>query len=144
MSATNALETALLQLIFNGTTIASLAQNASSSPYMTFYISLHTGDPGEAGTQASAETAYTGYARLAVARDGTGWTISGNEASNAAQIAFGLCTANPGSPVTHFGIGTSLTGSGNLLLSDPLDSSVTMQVGVTPIFSAGALKVQCN
>jgi len=54
MSATNSTETALLNLIFKGTTWASVAQNASSSPYTSFYISLHTSDPGEAGIRPRA------------------------------------------------------------------------------------------
>lgn len=144
MSATNAVETAILQLIFNATTWASMAQNASSSPYTTYYISLHTADPGETGNQSTSETAYTGYARIAVTRDSGGWTISGNAATNFADITFGQCTASPGSAITHVGLGASLTSTGTLLLSNALTSSVTMQVGTVPIFSAGQLSFTCD
>jgi len=144
MSATNAVETALLELIFKGTTWASMAQNASSSPYTAYYISLHTAAPGETGDQTSSETAYTGYARVSVTRDGTGWTVSGNTATNAAEIAFAVCTASPGSAITHVGLGTASSGTGVLLLSNALDTSVTMQVGTVPIFSAGDLDFTCD
>jgi hypothetical protein len=60
MSATNTLEDGLLSLIFTATTLDGLAENDTSSPYTNLYISLHTGDPGEAGSQTSSETAYTG------------------------------------------------------------------------------------
>lgn len=144
MSATNTFEDAILNLIFKGTTFANIADNAASSPITQFYISLHTGDPGEAGSQNTSETTYTGYARVAVARDGTGWTVSSGTASNAAEIAFGQCTASPGSNLTHVGIGTSASGAGTLYLSAALNSSITMQVGTTPIFSVGELDITCS
>lgn len=144
MSATNAVETALLELIFKGTTWASVAQNASSSPYTSYYISLHTADPGEAGSQTTSETAYTGYSRIQVTRDGTGWTVSNNSATNAATLTFGKCTASPGSDITHVGLGTASSGAGVLLLSNPLTSSLTMAAGVTPLFEAGACEFTAN
>ena len=76
MSATNAFETDLLELIFNGTTIANIADNAASSPATNLYVSLHTADPGEGGDQSSSETSYGSYARVAVARTSGGWTVS--------------------------------------------------------------------
>lgn len=140
MSATNAVETALLELIFKGTTWANVADNAASSPLTSFYISLHTANPADTGDQTTSETAYTGYARVQVTRDGTGWTVTNNAAVNAAQITFGQCTASPGSDLTYVGLGTASSGAGRLLLSNPLDSAVTMQAGTVPIFSAGELE----
>ena len=144
MSATNAVETALLNLIFKGTTWANMADNAAASPITSFYISLHTADPADTGDQTTSETAYTGYSRIAVTRDGTGWTVSGNAATNAAEIAFGICTASPGSNLTHAGLGTASTGAGRLFLSNPLDSAIAMQVGTVPIFSIGELEFTCD
>lgn len=71
MSMTNAAETALLTLIFNNTDWANVGdagglQNSATAG--SFYISLHTADPGETGSQTTSETAYTNYARVAVAR----------------------------------------------------------------------------
>jgi hypothetical protein len=144
MSATNATEDAILSLIFTATTWNGFAENDTTSPNTQFYISLHTADPGEAGSQTTSETAYTGYARVAVARTTGGWTVSSGVVSNDAEIAFGICTASPGSNLTHVGIGTDASGAGTLLFSDALSSSVIMQVGTTPIFSAGELEISCS
>jgi hypothetical protein len=142
MSASNAFETSLLTLLFNNTNIANIGDATGlrgSTAAGVFYISLHTADPGEAGTQATSETAYTGYARISVARSGAGFTIAGNTVSNAAAILFGTATAAVGSPVTHFGIGTDVSGAGNLLLSGALGASYQPAVGNAPQFAAGAL-----
>lgn len=144
MSATDTFEDDILKLIFTATAIANLADNAASSPIANWYISLHTANPGETGNQATSETAYTGYARVAVTRDGTGWTVSSGQATNDAEIAFGQCTASPGSDITYVGIGTDSTGNGNLKLYEALSSSIAMQVGATPLFAAGELKITCS
>ena len=144
MSATNAVETAILNLIFKGTTWANVADNAASSPYTEFYVSLHTGDPGEAGSQTTNEAAYTGYVRVSIDRNGTDWTVSGNTAENASTLTFGKCTASPGNAITHVAIGSDSSGAGTLLLSNALSSSLTMAVGVTPLFEAGGLKFTCD
>lgn len=144
MSATNATEDAILSLIFTATTWDGFAENDTTSPNTQFYISLHTADPGEAGSQNTSETAYTGYARIAVARTTDGWTISSGTATNDADIEFGQCTASPGSNLTYVGIGTDASGAGTLLLSAALTNSITMQVGATPLFSAGELDITCS
>lgn len=138
MSATNAFEASIIALIFNATAIADLAQDDGSAPATNLYVSLHTADPGETGTQSSSEAAYTGYARIAVARTSGGWTCSGSQASNAAQITFGQCTASP-ADMTHVGVGTGSSGAGALLCSLQLTSPVVMAIGATPIFSTGQL-----
>lgn len=144
MSATNAVETAILELIFKATTWNGFAENDTTSPNTSYYVSLHTANPGEAGDQTTSETAYTGYARIAITRDGTGWTVSGNAATNAAQVTFGLCTASPGSNISYVGLGTLVSGAGSLLLSNPLDNAIAMQVGTVPIFSIGELEFTCD
>ncbi|MGL5734256.1 MAG: phage tail fiber protein, partial [Beijerinckiaceae bacterium] len=123
MSATNAFETALLTLYFNNVDHANIGDAAglqNSATAGSFYVSLHTADPGEAGAQNTTETAYTGYARIAVARSGAGWTVSGNQVSNSAVVLFGNCTASPGAAVTHFGIGSDVSGAGNLFFKGAL------------------------
>lgn len=144
MSATNSFEASVLGLIFTASAIANIADNAGSSPATNLYISLHTASPGEAGDQTTNETAYTGYARVAVARTTGGWTVTNGSCVNDAEIAFSICTAAPGSAITHVGVGLSSSGAGTLLLWAALDSSVTMQVGTTPIFSAGELELTCD
>lgn len=144
MSLTNASETALLNLIFKGTTWASVADNAASAPYTSFYLSLHTSNPGEAGDQSTGETAYTGYARVAVTRNAGGWTISGNAATNTAAITFGQCTASPGNPLLYVGIGSASSGAGVLLMSAQLTPTIDMVAGLVPTFAIGGLSITCD
>jgi hypothetical protein len=138
MSASNAFETALMGLIFEGTTITGIADNTATSPATNLYISLHSSDPGEAGNQSTGEATYTGYARVAVARTSSGWTITGGSVTNDAAITFGQCTAGA-QTLTHVGLGLASSGGTTLLLSNALDSSLALAIGSTPLFSAGNL-----
>lgn len=146
MSASNAFETDLLLLLYNNTNIANIGDATGlrgSTTAGVFYLSLHTADPGEAGTQATSETAYTGYARISVVRSAAGFTVAGNTVSNAAIAAFGNCTASPGSPILFFGIGTSVSGAGYLLKSGAVPS-YQPAVGNAPQFAIGALTVTAD
>lgn len=133
MSKSNTFENDWLKLIFNATAIGNIADNAASAPLTNLYVSLHTADPGEAGSQTTSETAYTGYARVAVARTSGGWTVTGNSVSPVATITFGECSASPGAALTHFAVGTDASGAGKVLYSGTLTPNVTMGVGVTPL-----------
>lgn len=132
MSKQNTFETDILALIFNATAIADLAENDATAPLATLYVSLHTADPGEAGSQTTSETAYTGYARIGVARTAGGWTVASGSVSPVANIDFGECTAVPGAAITYFGVGTLVSGAGKLLYSGTVTPNITMAVGVIP------------
>jgi hypothetical protein len=131
MSKSNALETAWLQLLFNATTFANVAINATSSPITSLYVSLHTADPGEAGDQTTSECAYTSYARVAVARNSGGWTVSGNSVIPAAIIDFPAATGGS-ETATYFGVGKSSSGSGVLFYSGAISPTIAISSGVTP------------
>jgi hypothetical protein len=131
MSKGDVYENDLLKLIFNATAIANVADNAASSPITSLYVSLHTADPGEAGTQSTSEISYTGYARVAVARTTGGWTVTTNSVSPVANIDFGACTAGSGT-ATYFGVGTLTSGTGKLLYSGAISPSIAVSSGVTP------------
>jgi hypothetical protein len=107
----------------------------------SLYVSLHTGDPGEAGSQTTSESAYTNYARVAVARSGAGWTVAANAVTNAAEIAFPACGVT-GSTITHFGVGTDSAGAGVLLFSGTC--SLVVSSGITPKFAAGELDITAD
>ena len=146
MSATNAFETLILQLIFENANAANIGDATGlrgSSTAGSFYISLHTADPGEAGNQTTSEATYTSYARVAVARSTAGWTVSGNSATNDASISFPACTGGSNT-ITHFGIGTDSSGTGNLLFSGALGASLAVSSGITPSFAASALTVTAD
>lgn len=144
MSVTTTFANDLLSLILTATPIANIADNAASSPATSFYIGLHTASPGTSGSQSTSETAYVGYARIAITRDTSGWTVTSADGSNDADLTFGLCTGSPGSNLTHFGIGTDSTGAGKLLIYGALANAIIMQVGATPIISATELDVTCS
>lgn len=143
MSASNAFETDLLELIFNGTTIANIADNAASSPVTSLYVGLHTSDPGEGGNQTTNECAYTSYARVAVARNSGGWTVSGNNASNTADVTFPACTGGS-ETATHFSIGSAASGTGYLLFSGALGASLAISNGITPVAPAGDIDTNAD
>lgn len=135
-------DTALAQLLFNATTWTSIAQNTSSSPATQLYISLHNADPGDTGNQSTNETIYTNYARVAVARTTSGFTISGSEpvlVQNAAAITFPQCGAT-GDTLTHWGVGLAAAGTGTLLGSGPIGSGPALGFSCTSA-SPGVLTV---
>jgi len=132
VSKSNAFETDLLKLLFNATALQNLARDAAVPD--TLYVSLHTADPGEGGTQATSETAYTGYARVNVVRTAGAWSVASGSASPVANIDFGECTALPGAAITHFGIGTNATAgqAGYLMYSGTVTPNIVLAVGVIP------------
>ena len=90
MSKSNSLENDLLKHIFNNDAIALVGDATGlrgSTTAGSLYVSLHTADPGEAGDQTTSETAYTNYARVAVARTTGGWTVTNNAVANAALVS---------------------------------------------------------
>jgi len=146
MSATNAFETAILGLIFQNVDVPNVGdagglQNSATAG--VFYISLHTADPTETGTQTSSEATYTSYARVSVARSSAQWAVTGAIADNVNAITFPACTGGSNT-ITHFGVGSDTSGTGNLFFSGALTSSLAVSTGITPSFAAGALDISCD
>jgi hypothetical protein len=144
MSATNTFETSLITLIFNNTNIANIGDATGlrgSSAAGSLYISLHTADPTDSGSDAS-EATYTSYARVAVARSGAGWTISGNNASNAALVSFPQCTGGSNT-ITHFGIHYD-NGASSMLFSGALTASLIVTNGIIPTFAIGDIDTNAD
>lgn len=131
MSFGNTFETDLLQLVFQGTAIANVADNAASSPFANLYVSLHTGDVGEAGSQTTSETSYTSYARVAVARSSSGFAVSGATVTPVANIDFPQCSGGTAT-ITHFAIGTASTGTGKVICKGTVTPNISVSTGVTP------------
>jgi hypothetical protein len=141
MSMTNAAEQAFLDLLFQNANWANIGDATGlrgSSANGSLYISLHTADPGEAGDQTTNETSYTSYARAAVNRDPDNWVRSTSTVSNNTTISFAQCTGGVSS-ITHFGIGTSSTGSGGLIMKGNLTATLAVSAGIQPQFATGAL-----
>ena len=140
MSKGNTFENDLMLLLFNATAIANIADNAGTSPLTNLYVSLHTADPGEAGNQSTSEATYGSYARVAVARSGSGWTVTNNQAVNAALVQFPQCTSGTNT-ITHVGVGTAASSTGKLLYKGVLSASLAVSSGIQPQFSGGSLTV---
>jgi len=143
MSATNTFETDLLELFFANLTLANIGDATGlvgSTADGDLYVALFTADPTETGSVAN-EAAYTSYARVAVGRT-AGWTIAGNNASNAAAVTFPAATGGSESE-THFAIMTALSG-GDMLFYGILDSPLAVSNGITPEFAIGALDVNAD
>lgn len=133
-SKTNSWEEGILDLLFDNTDFTLVGDAAGllgSSTAGSLYVSLHTSDPGEAGDQTTNEIAYTSYARVAVARNGTAWVRTGSSVSPNAAITFPTGTGGSGT-ATHFGIGTSTSGSGKLLYYGTITPNIVCGSGVTP------------
>lgn len=122
-----------LKLLFNGTPIANIADNAAVAPLSNLYLSLHTSDPGTTDSQTTNEIAYTGYARVAIQRTGAGWVVTGASVSPAANVVFPEMTGGAGGTVTHVGLGTSASGTGKMLVAGALTPNIPVAVGVAVV-----------
>ena len=134
MSKSNAMENGILELVFKNTNFADVGDATGLRGATTagsLFVSLHTADPGEAGTQTTSEITYTSYARVAVARSGSGFTVSANSVSPAATVTFPTGTGGSGT-ATHFGIGTSTSGAGVLLYKGAITPNITTGDAITP------------
>lgn len=141
MSKSNAFETALLSHIFENADIALIGDAAglqNSATAGSLYFSLHTADPTDAADQTTSEVAYTSYARVAVARSASGWTVTGNAVAVDADVVFPAGTGGSGT-ATHWGLGTDASGAGLLLYKGAISPSIVCGSGVTPRLTAGTV-----
>jgi hypothetical protein len=139
MSKSNSLENSWLLLLLNNTNIANVGDATGlrgSTTVGSLYLSLHTGDPGEAGDQTTSETTYGSYARVAVARSGAGFTVTANSAVLAANADFPACASGTAT-ITHFGLGTASSGAGVLLYSGTVTPNLAVSTSVTPRLTTG-------
>jgi hypothetical protein len=140
MSKSNAFENSLLLLIFNNTNIADIGDATGlrgSTAAGSLYLSLHTADPGEAGSAITSECAYTGYARVAIARSSAGFVITGASVSPAADATFPQCTAGT-ETATYFGVVTSASGAGTLLYCGAISPTIAIAAGSVPILTTAS------
>lgn len=127
----NAFANDILKLVFQGVGIDGLADDAVGGATQLF-ISLHSADPGAAGTQETSELDYEGYERLAVARSADGFTVDGVTMHPTEAWEFGEMTGGNSQTATHMAIGTAATGAGKILFRAALNPTIAMAEGVTP------------
>jgi hypothetical protein len=144
MSKTNAWETGLLNLVFTNANFANVGDATGlrgSSTAGALFVSLHTADPGEAGTQATNEATYTSYTRVSVPRSGSNWTVTGNSVSPAAVVEFPTCTGGSNT-ITHFGVGLASTGANTLLYKGAVSPTIAVSSGITPRLTTASAIVE--
>lgn len=148
LAKTRAFREDWLKFVFHGLQPPCLVLASGSWPpsgaITSLYVGFHTADPGEAGVQSSNEATYGGYARVAVPRSASGWTIdeptAGDWRCRNAGVIEGVDRTDVGSQVlTHMSVGSAASGSGFLLYSLPLPTSITITQGRRP--TIGALRV---
>lgn len=121
--------------------------NAFATALNNVFVTIHTGDPGTAGTSNDTTSNVTGSAnRVSVASGafsavgsatGGGFQITN---TGTVQLTTNAVNATPVS-ITHFGLWDAQTG-GNFLASGTLTTAVDVQSGDTVQFNIGAMAVR--
>jgi hypothetical protein len=141
----DAFKTAYLQHVFQNADIANIGDAAglqNSASAGNLYVALYTSAPTDS-TQGT-ETSYTNYARVAVVRSASGWTVSGSNCSNAAAVTFPACGVT-GATITSFTINKGATaGVDDAIHWADLTSSLVVNAGVTPSFAIGELDINAD
>lgn len=146
LQMSNSAESDLMSLVVQNTAWANLGNTAGVQPSSaagSLFVSLHTATLTASSTQSTSEAAYTGYARVGVARSSGGWTKTGSSPTvmeNAAAVTFGACTAGSETE-TNFATGVASSGATEILWYGALTASLAVSAGITPSFAINALTV---
>lgn len=125
-----------LLLAASGNPITNIAATAGAT---VVWNALHTADPA-GGTQTSNEVGLTGYTRISLDRStgAAGWTVSTSVSSNYASaspnvaITFPILTSTSTGTATHWSVGTSSAGTGQIIASGTLSPNINLGQNVTP------------
>lgn len=138
MSKGNVTENDFVKFVAHGTAMPAYGG--------TLYFHFHTADPGEAGTSATSEATYPDYARVAVSRDVSGWTIcdadgtpnaAGSAFKNAAEVTFPECNASFSPSTETMTHGSICTSGGQILYKGALTTPIVVGALITPRVVAG-------
>lgn len=138
MSKSTAFATELQSLTFDVS-----ATNPAWMANANLFAALHTADPAANGDQSTHECSYTGYARVAIPRNATGWMQVAGVISNAGLVVFPTCTGGTDDAL-WLSIGTASTGAGQVLHRGPLEPGIPIISGISPGIVAGALIITIN
>ena len=145
MSAKDNFENDIMKHLFQNASIANIGDAAGLQPSAAagyYFVTLFTVTPSDSAS--GAECDYDGYARVGVARNASGWAVSGN-VSNASAIAFPTCVSGTSDTAVAFGIHkASGVNVDDAILWGALSSNLTISAGVTPEFAIGDLSVNCD
>ncbi len=150
----NALQENLLKFIFTTSSSATLGQLTGllTFPVTTttlLYVSLHSADPGNSGTQATNEITYTGYNRIATNRSNAGaasWVVGASYSPfsvfPSSAIAFAQCTTASAVVITNWAVGTLTSGvtqgTTGLLYTGTVTPNINLGANVTPSLTTGS------
>ena len=115
----------------------NLLKGQSITAPANLYLALFLSNPSDTGT-AGTEISYSSYARQAITFSAPAASGAGLMMQNSASISFPESSSSAGT-VTYVGVFDSLSG-GNMWLYGQLDTSLTVQSGVSPVFRAGSVK----
>jgi len=132
-AATDTAEALALNFLLRGTTAGAPT---------TWYIGLHTGDPGESGTASEVANLYS-YQRTSVAFDAAAQPSSGlTFCDNTATITFPTASGGNWGTITHISIKASQTyATTTAYFKGALTASKTVNDGDTFQIQAGQLVI---
>lgn len=141
MSKSDTFEYDILRLTFSAVAITSLAATAGTT---LIWWSLHTADPGEAGSTA-LEGGYTAYTRISVPRTTGGHVVTSGTSAAAASMSPVSAISFPAVATTSTGTFThaacwlsSNAGTSGMLYSGTVTPNINFGSGVTPIITTGS------
>lgn len=130
----------ILALIYNATTWANVAINATSSPITDIYLALATVTGSPSDTMSTNEATYTNYARQTVVRTTSGWTApSGSSTSNVAAVDFPQCGVT-GNTIVAAKTGKA-AGASDVFHYGDLNAPITVSNLIRPTFDVGAITI---
>lgn len=148
-SMKDSMETDLLELIFQNIALENIGDAGGLQPSSatgSFYVALYSVAPTDSAQ--GTELTYTGYDRVGIARDVSGFDVAGNNISNAAAVTFGEMTA--GGPETALAFGyceADVTGADDQIIWGDITSpgaGLVINNGVIPEFQANELDVNVD
>jgi len=136
-------ENSILLHVFQNANIANIGDSTGlrgSSTAGNLYVALFKVAPSD--SVQGTELAYTGYARVAVVRSAAGWTVDGNNASNAAAVTFGICTEGAPETAISFAVCKAGTiGVDDAMYWGDLSAPLVININITPDFAIGDLDI---
>ena len=117
--------------------VFSYAFAAASWATQVTFVSLHNGDPGTTGANELSNATYSRSSSGVFANI----SIQTSVTTNTSVITFP--TGGNGETVSYAGIWYGIS-SGTFLFGGQLTSSFAYNLGVTPVFAAGALRLRAT
>lgn len=139
MSKSKSFAHELLEHVLNNRSISNLGDKSGlrpSSASGAIYLSLHSANP-IALHQEAYETNYSGYARVALRRNGSMWKVISNKAELTTFNNFPKVKAEFDKRAVWLGVGGEANGKGMIMWSGKLQDPIKLKKDVVPRIKAG-------